>query len=87
MICSSVNLLLRMSISRRNGLYPNSGAYKGSRSSYKIDFARDADAFPTPKWPTQSLDELIAIAFNGRMIDREDHPALLRLIGAKPSMS
>jgi hypothetical protein len=55
--------------------------------SYKIDFARDADAFPTPKWPTQLLDELIAIAFNGRMIAREDHPALLRLIGAKPSMS
>jgi hypothetical protein len=32
MICSSVNLLLRMSVSRRNGLYPNSGAFKGSRS-------------------------------------------------------
>src|SRR4051812_28775387 len=32
MICSSVNLLLRMSVSRRNGLYPNSGASKGSRS-------------------------------------------------------
>ena len=27
---------------------------------YKIDFARDADAFPEPKWPTQSLGELIA---------------------------
>ena len=55
--------------------------------SYKIDFARDVDAFPQPKWPTQSLDELIATTFNGRMIDREDHPALLRLIGAKQSMS
>src|SRR5205085_9346270 len=32
MICSSVNLLLRMSVSRRNGLYPNSGAFMGSRS-------------------------------------------------------
>jgi hypothetical protein len=32
MICSSVNLLLRMSISRRNGLYPKSRAFKGSRS-------------------------------------------------------
>ena len=55
--------------------------------SYKIDYARDQDAFPTPKWPTQDLDELILITFNGRMIDREDHPALLRLIGAKPSVS
>src|SRR5690349_11284691 len=32
MICSSVNLLLRMSVSRRNGLYPNSRASTGSRS-------------------------------------------------------
>jgi hypothetical protein len=55
--------------------------------NYKIDFAQDPDAFPDPKWPTQSLDELINTAFNGRMIDREDHPALLRLIGAKQSTS
>ena len=32
MICSSVNLLLRMSVSRRNGFYPKSGAFMGSRS-------------------------------------------------------
>jgi hypothetical protein len=38
---------------------------------------------PEPKWPTQSLDELIDKAFDGRQIDREDHPALLRLIGAR----
>jgi hypothetical protein len=50
---------------------------------YKIDFARNPDAFPEPKWPTQTLDELIAVTFTGRMIDREDHPGLLRLIGAK----
>ena len=54
---------------------------------YKIDFARDADAFPEPKWPTQSLDDLIELTFAGRMIDREDHPALLRLIGAKQKLS
>jgi hypothetical protein len=53
--------------------------------SYKIDKARDDDAFPVPKWPTQSLDELIAVTFAGRMIDTDNHPALLRLIGAKPS--
>src|SRR5829696_6180720 len=32
MICSSVNLLLRMSVSRRYGLYPKSRAFNGSRS-------------------------------------------------------
>jgi hypothetical protein len=32
MICSSVNLLLRMSVSRRNGPYPKSGTSTGSRS-------------------------------------------------------
>jgi hypothetical protein len=50
---------------------------------YKVVVARDHDAFPEPKWPTQSLGELIEKTFAGRMIDRDDHPALLRLIGAK----
>ena len=54
---------------------------------YKIDFARDEDAFAEPKWPTQSLSELIDVTFAGRMIEREDHPGLLRLIGAKQDMS
>jgi hypothetical protein len=51
--------------------------------AYKIDLAKDQDAFPEPKWPTQSLGELIEKTFVGRLIDREDHPALLRLIGAR----
>jgi hypothetical protein len=55
--------------------------------SYKVDFAKDADAFPNPKWPSQSLDDLIVVTFAGRMIDRDDHPALLRLIGRKQSVS
>jgi hypothetical protein len=55
--------------------------------SYKVDYARDPDAFQNPKWPSQSLDELILVTFTGRMIDREDHPALLRLIGAKQEIS
>jgi hypothetical protein len=54
---------------------------------YKIDFARDNDAFPEPKWPKQSLDDLVDITFTGRMIDCDDHPALLRLIGAKQDIS
>jgi hypothetical protein len=54
---------------------------------YKGGAAKDPDAFPEPKWPAQSLDVLILAAFAGRMIDCEGHPALLRLIGAKQSVS
>lgn len=55
--------------------------------SYKVDQARDLDAFPDPKWPAQSLEDLIGRTFAGRMIDREDHPALLRLIGGKQELT
>ena len=54
---------------------------------YFVEFARDPDVFPEPKWPEQPLSDLIDRAFAGRMIDIEDHPALLRLIGAKQSVS
>jgi hypothetical protein len=50
---------------------------------YKLTVARDPDAFPAPKWSQQSLAEIIEKAFAGRTIDREDHPGLLRLIGAR----
>ncbi len=55
--------------------------------AYKIDFARDEDAFPVPGWPAQSLGELIRVTFTGRMIVDENSPGLLRLIGAKQSAS
>jgi hypothetical protein len=55
--------------------------------TYKIDNARNHDAFPEPKWPSQTLDELIAVTFAGRMIEDENHPGLLRLIGAKQKLS
>jgi hypothetical protein len=54
---------------------------------YKTTFAREQDAFPEPQWPTQSLAELITKTFENRMIDRADHPGLLRLVGAKPVIS
>ena len=54
---------------------------------YKIDFAQHADAFPDPTWPAQSLDDLLAVTFNGRMIETADHPGLLRLIGMKQEIS
>jgi hypothetical protein len=55
--------------------------------SYKVEYARDQDAFPEPNWPQQSLTELILVTFAGRMIEREDDPGLLRLVGAKQSLS
>jgi hypothetical protein len=54
---------------------------------YQITFAKNQEAFPEPKWARQTLDELIVVTFNGRMIDYEDHPGLLRLIGDKQSLS
>jgi hypothetical protein len=54
---------------------------------YKVDKARNQEAFPDPRWPKQSLDELINKTFAGRMIIVADHPALLRLIGDKQSLS
>jgi hypothetical protein len=50
---------------------------------YKINYAGDDDAFPPVEWPTQSLEELIEITFEGRQITSDDHPGLLRLIGKK----
>jgi hypothetical protein len=55
---------------------------------YKIIPAKDPDFCTKPKWPEQSLDDLIAVSFGpNRMIEHEDHPAILRLIGAKQSLS
>ncbi len=48
---------------------------------YDITPARSHNAFPTPKWPSQSLDELVQVAFAGRDIVTPDSPALLRLVG------
>jgi hypothetical protein len=54
---------------------------------YKTNYAHHQDAFPLPKWPTQSLGELIGVTFVGCMIDAEDHPGLLRLIGARQKIT
>ena len=48
---------------------------------YQCDPARNQAAFPAPRWPKQSLDALIFVTFTGRMIETNDHPGLLRLIG------
>jgi hypothetical protein len=54
---------------------------------YERTVARNPDALPKPQWPTQSLSEVVERAFTGCLIDREDHPALLRLIGEKQPLS
>jgi hypothetical protein len=54
---------------------------------YQITRAVDQDSFVPPKWPSQSLSELIEATFTGRMIEEENHPAMRRLRGAKQSLS
>src|SRR5262249_8397640 len=75
--CEKAKMLWTKAISRKNEGVDN----------YKIKFAQKPDAFRDPDWPKQSLGELIARAFAGRMIETEDHPALLRKIGARQSLS
>jgi hypothetical protein len=56
--------------------------------SYVLTKADDHDAFPDPKWPQQSIYALIGATFGqDRTIDRENHPALLRLRGKKQSVA
>jgi hypothetical protein len=54
---------------------------------YKIDFARDEDAFPETKWPTHSKDVLLETTFKDACIDYDRHPGLLRLIGARQDLA
>jgi hypothetical protein len=41
------------------------------------------DEQPPPRWPDQTLDDLIDIAFKGRIIDSIDHPVLKALRGQR----
>jgi hypothetical protein len=54
---------------------------------YEIKFAQDQAAFPEPKWPSRSLDELLEVTFKDANIDNDHHPGLLRLIGAKQDLT
>jgi hypothetical protein len=55
--------------------------------SYKVEAARNPSAFPEPRWPSQSLAELIEKTFAGRMIEDVNHPGLARLVGDTPTIS
>ena len=54
---------------------------------YEIKFAQDQGAFPEPKWPSRSRDELLEATFKEANIDHDRHPGLLRLIGAKQDLT
>jgi hypothetical protein len=49
-----------------------------NKDGYSVSLARDQDAFPEPQWPSATLSELIGSAFEGRMIENDDDPALYR---------
>jgi hypothetical protein len=44
---------------------------------YEIKFAQDQGAFPEPKWPSRSFDELLEVTFKDANIDHDRHPGLL----------
>jgi hypothetical protein len=60
---------------------------KPAQECYKINPAQNQAAFRPPVWPTRSLDEIIEATFRGALIETEDHPGLLRLIGGMQDLS
>jgi hypothetical protein len=38
-------------------------------------------AIPDPEWPTLTMSEIVELAFKDKILDRPDHPVLLRLQG------
>jgi hypothetical protein len=40
---------------------------------------------PPPRWPDKPFEELLAIAFSNRRIDREDHPVIRDMYGHGPT--
>ena len=75
--CEQAKTLWTQAISKKE---PNTEGYRFTR-------ALDQDIFAAPKWPTEELDTLIERTFKGCMIQTDDHPGLLRLLGAKPRVS
>ena len=50
-----------------------------SLGAYEI-FVATGD-LPEPEWPEFSFQELLKIGFRDRVVDRDDHPLVLRLNG------
>jgi hypothetical protein len=56
---------------------------KDGLEGYQHSYPHSTRRFKDPEWATQSLMDIIGLAFKDRVIIAEDHPALLRLIGAE----
>jgi hypothetical protein len=52
----------------------------GALRAYRV--LRAVDELPGPIWPDKQPNELLEIAFRGRIIDSEDHPLVRRIRGA-----
>ncbi len=52
---------------------------KMSLGAYEVLEAQDD--LPEPEWPTATFTELVQVAFQGRIIDSEDHPVIRKLRG------
>lgn len=50
-------------------------------SDYVIETAEDFDMKIEPIWPDKTFGELLKLAFDGKIIDNEDHPYVRRLRG------
>ena len=56
--------------------------------AYKLGYPEQQEAFPEPKWPTQTLEEIVGATFDSNhQILSDDHPALARLIGRVVKLS
>ena len=53
------------------------------KEGYKVEKTEDLDAFDPPVWPTQTMNELIEVTFEGRMIMEEDCAEMRRLRGLR----
>lgn len=49
---------------------------------YDVLEAQAVANLPEPEWPALTLQEIVKIAFRGRLVDSLDHPAVRRLQGA-----
>ena len=68
-------------------LWVEAVSMKPTQEFYKINPAKNQNAFRQPVWPTRTLDEIIDATFRGAMIETEDDPGLRRLIGDVQDLS
>jgi hypothetical protein len=46
------------------------------------DINQATAALPDPVWPATTMEELVKVAFRGKIIDNPDHPVIRALQGA-----